>query len=191
MLPTLFSKRHRGVSLIEILVTLVIVTLGLLGLVGMQSKLQTSEMEAYQRSQALLLLNDMASRLSSNRTNAAAYATGAPVTAPLGAGMTCPTTNTTLVQRDLAEWCQILQGAGEILATTTNVGALLGGRGCVEASGSEYRVTVAWQGLTPLSSATATDICGGGTTYDGATGSNCTENRCRRSVMTVVRIGTL
>lgn len=185
------STPQSGVSLIEILVTLVIVTLGLLGLVGMQSKLQTSEMEAYQRSQALLLLNDMASRLSSNRSNASAYATGAPVSAPLGAGATCPTAVTTLVQRDLREWCQSLQGAGEIVGTNTNVGTLLGGRGCVEASSNEYRITVAWQGLTPLSDASSTDLCGGGTSYDGATGSNCTGNRCRRAVMTLVRIGVL
>lgn len=185
------QARSSGVSLIEILVTLVIVTLGLLGLAGMQSKLQTSEVEAYQRSQALLVLNDMAGRISGNRSDAAAYATGAPVSGPLGAGMTCPTVTTTLVQRDLSEWCNSLQGAGETISGGTNVGTLLGGRGCVEASGNEYRITVAWQGLTPLSSSSSTSVCGGGTTYDGASGSICTSNRCRRAVSTVVRIGLL
>ena len=47
-------SRQRGASLIEVLVTLVIVAFGLLGIVGMQARLQVSEMEAYQRSQALL-----------------------------------------------------------------------------------------------------------------------------------------
>ena len=57
----------RGASLIEVMVTVVIIVLGLLGLAGLHARLQTSEMESYQRSQALLLLNDMASRMSINR----------------------------------------------------------------------------------------------------------------------------
>ena len=63
----LAGLRQRGASLIEVLVTLVIVAFGLLGIVGMQARLQVSEMEAYQRSQALLLLNDMANRIAINR----------------------------------------------------------------------------------------------------------------------------
>ena len=39
----------RGFTLIEVLVTLVIVALGLLGLAGMQVQLQRADMEAYQR----------------------------------------------------------------------------------------------------------------------------------------------
>ena len=81
----------RGTSMIEVLVTLVIVAIGLLGLAGLQSRLQISEMESYQRAQALILLNDMASRLAANRANAASYITPGP----LGAGMTCPTSTAT------------------------------------------------------------------------------------------------
>ncbi len=57
------------------MVTVLILTVGLLGMAGLQSRLQVSEMEAYQRSQALLLLNDMASRLASNRNDAGSYVT--------------------------------------------------------------------------------------------------------------------
>ena len=67
---------QRGTGLIEVLVTLVIIALGLVGVVGLQARMQLSEMEAFQRSQALLLLNDMASRISVNRSNAAVYVTG-------------------------------------------------------------------------------------------------------------------
>ena len=55
------ASRQAGTSLVEVLVTIVITAIGLLGLAGMQSRLQTSEMESYQRAQALLLLEDMAS----------------------------------------------------------------------------------------------------------------------------------
>lgn len=188
---TLNCSRQRGASLIEVLVTLVIVAFGLLGIVGMQARLQVSEMEAYQRSQALLLLNDMANRIAINRQLAVSYITSS--TSPLGAGMTCPTANTTAVQRDLQEWCNALQGAAETMGTgasAAKVGAMVGGRGCVETSGSDYLVTVAWQGLTPISAPPASVACGAGS-YNGATGSSCVNDLCRRSVTTVVRIASL
>lgn len=185
----LTSQLHpqRGTSMIEVLVTIVILTIGLLGLAGLQARLQASEMEAYQRAQALVLLNDMASRITTNRANAATYVTDAD--APLGAGMTCPGAALTQQGSDAAEWCQALQGAAET-SGGGKVGAMVGGRGCVEAlpvSGT-YLVTVAWQGLTPLSA--PVPACGKDS-YDGAAGSVCTGDRCRRVITTIVRIGNL
>ena len=175
--------RQRGTSLIEVLVTIIILTIGLLGLAGLQSRLQASEMEAYQRSQALILLQDMASRIAANRKNAATYATATP----LGGTDACPASGGTRQQDDAAEWCRALQGASET-SGGTRVGAMVGGRGCVEAlaDGSSYLVTVAWQGLTPISAPAPT--CGQGL-YNGGTA--CTNDRCRRVITTVVRIGDL
>lgn len=178
------SRLQRGTSLIEVLVTLVIVAFGLLGLVGLQTRLQSSEMESYQRSQALLLLNDMANRIAVNRTNAAAYVT----TSPSGAGMACPTDTSTIFKRDAVEWCEALQGAGEVTGGN-KVGAMIGGRGCVERVGTDYLVTVAWQGLTPLS-APPTSVACGINSYNDASGS-CVNDLCRRAVTTLVRIATL
>lgn len=175
---------QRGTSMIEVLVTVVILAIGLLGLAGLQSRLQASEMEAYQRAQALILLNDMASRIAANRANAASYVTGTAT--PLGTGMTSCPTGTTRQQIDAGQWCQALQGAGET-SGTTKVGAMIGGRGCVESLGSdEYLVTVAWQGLTPIAS--PAPACGKNS-YDGGTA--CTGDLCRRVVTTIVRIGGL
>jgi len=180
---------QRGTSLIEILVTIVILAIGLLGLAGLQSRLQASEMEAYQRSQALVLLDDMASRIAANRANAASYALAAPTTAPLGAGMTCSTATSNQQQIDAGEWCQALQGAAES-SGGGKVGAMIGGRGCVEdLGGGEYLVTVAWQGLTPIPNPPNSPTCGQGS-Y-GAAGSSCAGDLCRRFVTTVVRIGNL
>lgn len=181
--------------MIEVLVAIVVLTLGLLGLAGLQSRLQVSEMEAYQRSQALILVNDMANRLAANRAGAAAYVAAAPTNAPLGAGMTCPTTSGTRAQRDVNEWCNALQGAGET-SGSSKVGTLVGGRGCVESLGSgDYRVTVAWQGYVPIGQRAVgaggtLPACGSGS-YAGGTGSSCTGDLCRRLVATVVRIPTL
>jgi type IV pilus assembly protein PilV len=179
---TLLSPVQRGTSLIEVLVTLFILTIGLLGLAGLQSRLQVSELEAYQRAQALILLNDMASRVATNRGVAASYVTGTS----LGAGMTCPTTTSTQQERDAGEWCNALKGAGE-QSGTSNVGAMIGGRGCVESlGGGEYLVTVAWQGLTAIAAPAVT--CGQNS-YNG--GTKCIDDLCRRTVTTIIRIGDL
>ena len=53
-----------GATMIEVLITIVILAFGLLGLVGLQAKVQLAEVESYQRAQAVVLLNDMADRLN-------------------------------------------------------------------------------------------------------------------------------
>jgi prepilin-type N-terminal cleavage/methylation domain-containing protein len=60
-----------GVSLVEVLVAMVIVAIGLLSLVVLHGRLHVLQAESYQRSQALIILNDMASRIQLNRNAAA------------------------------------------------------------------------------------------------------------------------
>lgn len=178
--------RQRGTSLIEVLVTMVILAIGLLGVASLQARLQLSEMEGYQRAQAMILLSDMSSRLSSNRSFASSYVTG--TTTPIGG--TCPTATTTLAQRDLLDWCMALRGAGE-KSGTNNVGAMIGGRGCIEQAGTnQYLVTVAWQGLGGITAPNSNLACARNL-YNGTTGSACLLDRCRRVVTTLVRIAPL
>ncbi|MBI3479421.1 MAG: type IV pilus modification protein PilV [Nitrosomonadales bacterium] len=147
---------HLGFSLIEVLVTIIILMIGLLGLAGLQARALTSQMESYQRSQALILLKDMADRIDANRINAASYVTSGLATPYLGtdnALAACPASS--VQAKDSCEWNNALLGAAE--AQTTGgapVGAMLGARGCVfqlqaPASGipSVYQVVVSWQGL--------------------------------------------
>jgi type IV pilus assembly protein PilV len=158
---------HKGFSLIEVLVTIVILVIGLLGLAGLQSRALTAQMESYQRSQALVLLQDMAGRINDNRANAANYVTATP----LGTGNTsyasCTTSNTGSVADDKCEWNNALLGAAETSSTSKNVGAMIGARGCVlqvtaAASGvpGQYLVAVAWQGLNPTKAPSVS--CGAG-----------------------------
>jgi type IV pilus assembly protein PilV len=184
--PSSPVRAQCGTSLLEVLITIVILAIGLLGLAGLQARLQSSEMESYQRAQALVLINDMASRIATNRANAADYVTGSA--SPLGAGMACPAAGAEQQETDASEWCEALQGAGETLSGSY-VGAMVGGRGCVEdIGGGQYLVTVAWQGLTPSS---APDPACGQNLYNGATGSACAGDKCRRVITTIVRIGDL
>jgi type IV pilus assembly protein PilV len=181
------ALRQRGASMIEVLVTIVIIAFGLLGMAGLQSRLQVSEMEAYQRAQALVLLNDMASRIATNRSAATTYAGTA-----IAPATNCATAfgGTTPLQVDRREWCNALQGAGETLAGA-KLGAVIGGRGCVESlPGGEYMVTVAWQGMVPISAPPASVTCGANA-YDLGGTTGCTADLCRRYVTTIVRIASL
>jgi len=193
MSPVRTPTNQCGALMIEVLVTIAIVIIGLWGLMEVQTRLQISEMESYQRTQALMLLDDMASRIETNRDNAVDYVTGSPQ----GAGVTCDTTAVTdpLDERDEAEWCLALQGAAES-SSGTSVGALVGGRGCVQSVGlgglEEYLVTVVWQGMTPISAPPANVTCGVNL-YNLPTGSDCASkpDSCRRFVTTLVRIADL
>lgn len=155
-------RRHyrvqAGYTLLEVLVTVVVLAIGLLGLANLQMKVHVSDAEAFQRAQAVNLLQDIAGRIEVNRANAADYVTG--TANPLGTGDAQPTDCTTLaigVVRDRCEWSNALKGAAEKKGTD-DVGAMLGARGCVTQIQAEdastgvcsagiYRVTIAWQGM--------------------------------------------
>jgi type IV pilus assembly protein PilV len=143
-------RREGGVTLIEVLVTILILAFGLMGLVGMQAKVQAGESDNYQRAQAVLLVADMANRISTNRVNAAAYVTASP----LGTGDTQPASCAALAgaAKDQCEWSHEIQGASEQQGTSS-IGAMLAARGCVDQVGTNpavYRVTVTWQAMTDL-----------------------------------------
>lgn len=178
---------NRGATMIEVLVTIVIVVIGLLGLASLQARLQVAEMESYQRAQALILLGDMVNRMEANRLMVLSYVTPSPV----GTGMTCPgvSVSSTRQQIDTSEWCNALQGAAETTGGS-RVGAMVGARGCVQDLGNnEYLVTVAWQGMVPISAPPAGVSCGSGQYNDAST--SCQDDKCRRAVTSLVRLALL
>ena len=156
------SGKQSGLSMIEVLVTMVILMVGMLGLAGLQTQSLRSEMESYQRVQALILLQDMVGRINANRANALSYVTTTLGTPHLGTDN--PAGNCAgLVGRllDSCEWNNVLLGASEVQAGG-RVGAMIGGRGCVtliDATDQTYQISVAWQGLGKTFSQ-VTNLCG-------------------------------
>lgn len=144
--------RECGVGLIEVLISILVIAIGLLGLAALQGKAQKAEMESYQRSQALILLQDMASRLRANRNERTSYITA-------GCAATCSSVPATPAARDLCEWANALAGSGETLGGQS-VGAMLSGCGCITESGGEFVVSVAWQGLATVGIPATTNNCG-------------------------------
>lgn len=142
-------NRVHGSSMIEVLVTIVILTIGLLGLAGLQMKTQAIEMESYQRTQAMIILNDMVNRFQTNRVNPASYF------GTVGGGGVEDCDGLVDAALDLCEWGNALRGAGET-SGATSVGAMIGARGCITQVQAQntancvpgiYEITVAWQGM--------------------------------------------
>ena len=58
------SRRDQtGATLVEILVSILILMIGLLGLVGVMIQSQRAQLESFQRQQALLITQDMVARM--------------------------------------------------------------------------------------------------------------------------------
>ncbi|MEY5097493.1 MAG: hypothetical protein RJA36_212 [Pseudomonadota bacterium] len=184
-MKTHLASPAEGFSMIEVLVTIIILTVGILGLFGLSTRLQLHQLEAYQRAQALILLKDMENRIAANPLNAANYVTG--VVTPIASNSICPSASTTPQEKDFLAWCSAILGAGETY-NDSNAGALIHGLGCIEAIGNnQYLVTVAWQGMGALGSPPGS-TCGVGA-YNAVSG--CANDACRRTVSTTVRIANL
>ena len=156
MLTAMTTPFQRGFTMIEALVAMAVLSIGLLGLAKLQVSSRQLEMESYQRAQAMLLLQDMVSRLTINSDSAICYAITSPANgAPyLGKGGGIPPACSTgfnsaqdsLAFSDLSDWNTALLGSSE--TNITSVGAMIDARGCIEPlGGNQYRVTVVWQGL--------------------------------------------
>ena len=113
--PLIQHKHQAGVTLIEVLVTIIILTFGLLGLAGLQAKVQLTEVESYQRAQAIALLSDMSERISANRGQAASY-----VVTSIG-DQACPAADGTIVGNDKNQWCNALRGTAEKMSNKNEI----------------------------------------------------------------------
>ena len=176
---------ERGMTMLEVLITIVILAFGLLGIAGLQARMQVAEIEAYQRAQAVVLLQEMVDRINANRKNATSYVT--PVTEPLGTDSTLDcSAPATVAAKDLCEWNDALLGASEKKGGTDNIGAMIGARGCVTNTVAtmprEFLVSVVWQGLAPTVAPTSTTTCGLG---------SYTPDTTRRAIVARVQIGCL
>ena len=144
-------SRVTGSAMIEVLVAILVTAFALLGLANLQGRAMVGEVEAYGRSQALVLAQDMVNRINANRKNAAAYVLGGYI----GGAAECPNPGgTAIVDQDLCEWKAALDGTSEISATAKNLGGATAAHGCIVATApNSYLVTVVWQGSRKSSDA--------------------------------------
>ncbi len=154
--PDRAAKRQRGALLIEVLVAILLCAFGLLGFVAMQARANTEEFESYQRSQALVLVEDMVSRINANRANARDYESAGLI----GEGDPEDCSGETGRDLDVCEWGNLIRGSTEVRGGNA-VGAMLSARGCITrpaGSTDRYVVSVVWQGMAPTGAPAST--CG-------------------------------
>lgn len=187
-----------GFTLLEIMVALFILVVGLLGLAGMLTITQQSEVEAFQRKQAMLLLQDMVDRITANPVSAPCYAitTDAANGSPFlgtGAGTipVCGTGSASQQARanaDLPAWNDELLGTSEKKGGA-DVGGIIDARGCVaNPSAGVYTVSVAWRGIAKTFAPPAAMTCGKDQYKDA---SNTVDERLRRVISVTIRIADL
>jgi type IV pilus assembly protein PilV len=161
--------QNDGFTMLEILISLLIIAVGLLGMLGLQAQATVAEFESYQRGQALVLVQDMVDRINANRSASLCYvittdpAAGSPqlgtgTAAPACAAATGTVLTRAMADKDLVDWDAALKGAAET-KSGANVGGMLGARGCVtyQPVSGNYRVAVAWQGMSATIAPTAVD----------------------------------
>ena len=143
-------RRERGVGLIEVLVSVVILSIGLLAAARMQVEGMRFSQSAYHRSQAYFLASDIIDRM---RANGVGVRAGAYDGAETAAGLAAPDCAATgcspaqIAQRDIAQWSAALHPAG---AAGAAIAALPSGPG-IQAIGriaavgeNAYTVTMSW-----------------------------------------------
>jgi type IV pilus assembly protein PilV len=155
-----------GFTLIEVLVTLVITAIALLGFVGLQNRAQMAELEASNRVHANLLAQHMVGQIKANPTLGNVCASFSSSSWTTSSATTCPI---------LSTWKSLIDGNNETIGAGTSslkVGGITKGKGCITYAESStpnglikpamYKVEVAWQGVNKSADGGDADSCGYG-----------------------------
>lgn len=137
MSPRLQSApRHvRGISLIEVMVSVLILAVGLLGIAAMQALALRNGQGSLESTQAVMATNSILEAIRANRTQADSYNMAKTCVTPGGGA--------TLVDNDKAAWISTLKstiGSGATTDTTT-CGQIAN---CDDANATNCTVTVFW-----------------------------------------------
>ena len=144
----------RGFTLLEVLIAVVVLSIGLLGVAGLQALGQQSNHSAYLRSQATALAYDIIDRMRANNSGVSAGdynsidTTANTYSDPGCASATCSASQ--MAQYDMYDWQQELS-----TQLPTGNGKVTGA-----GSGSIYTVTVMWDDDR---NGSASLVCGAGT----------------------------
>lgn len=129
------APRHvRGISLIEVMVSVLVLAVGLLGIAAMQALALRNGQGSLESTQAVMATNSMLEAIRANRNQADSY--------NMAKTCTAPASGTTLVVNDQAAWISMLKstiGTGATDATTCGQIA-----SCDDANATNCTITVFW-----------------------------------------------
>ena len=139
------TSSQQGLTMVESLVALVVISIGLLGIAGLQLTSMKQNSSALQHSKAVWASYNMADRIRSNGIRFADYS-GIDTDTPYSQDcMSSACSDSQMVTADAAEW-------------TEKVRELPGGRGLISGDASRLTVTVMWD--DEGTGATGTDCSG-------------------------------
>ena len=101
--PGVGRRAVTGMSLIEVMVSVLVLGIGLLGIAAMQSMALRGGQSSLESSQVVMATNAIIEAMRANRADAASY----------NGTYTAPPSGTTLAMRDLEEWMAALQGVAD------------------------------------------------------------------------------
>lgn len=129
-------SRIAAFTLIEVLITVLILAIGFLGLAGLQLTALRQNTSAYERSQATMLAYDIIDRMRANKKSytagsyTIAYGTTPTATSCTGTGANCSPSQ--MAAHDLSQW-------KSAIATT-----LAGGDGAIAVANNIVTVSISW-----------------------------------------------
>jgi len=131
-------NKAQGFTLLEVLIAVTILAVGMLGIAAMQLMSLKDNRDAYFRSQAVLLTQDMAERMRSNQSKVSAYK-GIDTSNSYSQFQCTSCSADDIVKLDKFEWSQ------RINTTTTVAGLIPSAKGTVTESAGIYTIEVSWQ----------------------------------------------
>ena len=136
------ARHQHGTSLFEVLIAVLVLSIGLLGVASLQLYGLRYNQGAYLRSQATMIAYDMVDRMRSNPNGVSAGYYDNVNTASLPTAPNCISTGCTpqqLADHDINEWGSYFSGTTPMLPGAT---------GTVTKSGSIYTITISWTELS-------------------------------------------
>jgi len=149
-------RTSAGAGLIEVLVALLVLSIGSLGLARLHIAAKRAGYEALQRTAAAAAAMAILERMRANPAELAAYHSPGPVGEAASIGCApagCDAGE--LAARDLQDWRRSLGAIGD----DEGAGLLVQPAACVLVDGPLVTVAISWEGFRPLSAPTGED-CG-------------------------------
>ncbi len=136
--------RQRGFSLVEVMVALVIVSVGALGMAGLQTVTLRNNNNAMLESQAATLAQDLIERVRANPTGdyATNFNTAVAATTCTGEAANCDVD--TMASYDLMAWKCSLGSVASACIASGFVGQLPSGSGSVVVAGNIFTISIRW-----------------------------------------------
>jgi type IV pilus assembly protein PilV len=169
------ARKQVGVSLIEVAISILVLSIGAIGLASLQIAAKRSGFEAVQRTEASSLAMGILERMRANSTVLDEYVTTGigktvrddlpPAPTPQCIGGTSCTASQMAVW-DLWEWERAVNGE----TTSNSAGGLVRPTACISLDATTVRlviVEIAWEGFQELDNDSAGTGCGTGS-YDSA-----------------------